>query len=196
MMYDCIVIGAGAAGLAAARLLREAGKSFLVLEARDRVGGRVLTTIDPQTALPVELGAEFIHGEARETMRLLDAANFITVPVVGEHYRADRNHLEPLGDSFKRMGGVFKKMKERDEDRSFQEFLDEKPGGFRLREERELAASFVRGFNAADLWYISEQSLAQLGNPAEGAEEAARVFDGYSSVIDLLAASLGERIRL
>ena len=197
MTYDCIVIGAGAAGLAAARQLRDAGRTFLILEARDRIGGRVLTTIDPNTALPIELGAEFIHGEAKETMRLLDAANLITVPVVGEHYRSDRNHLEPLGDTFKRIGRVFKKMKDdRKEDRSFQEFLDERPGGFRLRQERELAAGFVRGFNAADLWYISEKALAQLGNPAEGAQNAARALDGYSAVIDLLADDIEDSIRL
>ena len=39
-MYDVIVIGAGFAGLRAARDLKDAGKSVLVLEARDRIGGR------------------------------------------------------------------------------------------------------------------------------------------------------------
>ena len=195
--YDVIIIGAGAAGLAAGRQLRDAGKTFVILEARDRIGGRVLTTIDPHTALPIELGAEFIHGDAKETMRLLDAANLITVPVVGAHYRADRNNLEPLGDTFKRIGRVFKKMKDdRKEDRSFQEFIDERPGGFRLREERELAAGFVRGFNAADLWYISEKSLAQQGNPAEGAQKAARLLDGYSALIDIMGDAIAANIRL
>ena len=195
--YDAIIIGAGAAGLAAARELAEAGKSFLVLEARDRIGGRVLTTVDPQTALPIELGAEFIHGEARHTMKLADAAGFITVPVVGAHYRADRNNIEPLGDMFKRIGRVFRKMKDdRPEDRSFQEFLNDKPGGFRLREERELAAAFVRGFNAADPWFISERSLAEAGNPAEGAQKAARMLDGYTALIDCLAVRAQPHIRL
>jgi len=195
--YDTIIIGAGAAGLAAARELADAGKSFLVLEARDRIGGRVLTTVDPQTALPIELGAEFIHGEAEHTMKLADEAGFVTVPVLGAHYRADRNNIEPLGDMFKRIGRVFKKMKDdRPEDRSFQEFLNAKPGGFRLREERELAAAFVRGFNAADPWYISERSLAEAGNPAEGAQKAARFLDGYSVLIDYLADPLMQHVRL
>ena len=195
--YHALIIGAGAAGLAAAHQLAQAGKSFLILEARDRIGGRVLTTVDPTTALPIELGAEFIHGEAKQTMRVFDDAGLITVPVVGEHYRADRNQLEPLGDSFKRMARVFKKMKKnREEDRSFQEFLDERPGGFRLRQERELAASFVRGFNAADLWYISERALAEQGNPTAGAAKAARALDGYSVLIDQLAKDFSDRIKL
>jgi monoamine oxidase len=195
--HDTIIIGAGAAGLAAARELKASGKSVLILEARDRIGGRVLTTVDPHTALPIELGAEFIHGEAKHTMELADDAQFVTVPVLGAHYRADRNNIEPLGDMFKRIGRVFRKMKDdREPDRSFQEFLDDKPGGFRLREERELAAAFVRGFNAADTWFISERSLAEAGNPAEGAQKAARFLDGYTALIDHLAAPVNESIRL
>jgi monoamine oxidase len=196
-MFDTIIIGAGAAGLAAARELNAARKNFLVLEARDRIGGRVLTTIDPHTALPIELGAEFIHGEAKQTMRLLDDARLTTVPVLGSHYRADRNNIEPVGDMFKRISHVFRRMKDdRPEDRSFQEFLNDKPGGFRLREERELAAAFVRGFHAADTWFISERALAEMGNPASGAQKAARALDGYTALIDLLADENESRIRL
>jgi monoamine oxidase len=197
LVFDTIIIGAGAAGLAAARELTEAGKSILILEARDRIGGRVHTTVDPGTALPIELGAEFIHGEAKETMRIADEAKLVTVPVHGQHYRADRNNIEPLGDMFKRIGKVFRKMKDnRSEDRSFQEFLNDKPGGFRLREERELAAAFVRGFSAADPWYISEKSLAETGNPAEGAQKAARFLDGYTALIDHLAERVAPHTQL
>lgn len=56
-----IVIGAGMAGLAAARKLRDAGKDVLVLEARDRLGGRILTSRKWSDA-KVDLGATWIHG--------------------------------------------------------------------------------------------------------------------------------------
>jgi monoamine oxidase len=59
---DVIVIGAGAAGIAAARELVTSGRSVIVLEARDRVGGRAFTD-ESFVSHPVELGAEFIHGE-------------------------------------------------------------------------------------------------------------------------------------
>ncbi len=65
--YDVVVIGAGAAGLAAAARLTEAGRSVLVLEARDRVGGRIDTRHEPGLNAAVELGAEFVHGLAPVT---------------------------------------------------------------------------------------------------------------------------------
>ncbi|MFC5678329.1 flavin monoamine oxidase family protein [Aeromicrobium endophyticum] len=58
--YDTIVVGAGVAGLTAARLLTRAGRSVVVLEARDRIGGRVWTVRDGDEA--TDLGASWIHG--------------------------------------------------------------------------------------------------------------------------------------
>lgn len=80
-MLDGIVIGAGAAGLAAARLLHDEGRSVLIIEARDRIGGRIWT--DHRFAgFPVELGAEFIHGDGAVTHALLAQANLTPLPVV------------------------------------------------------------------------------------------------------------------
>ncbi len=56
---DVIVIGAGAAGIAAARRLIERGLSVAVLEARDRVGGRAVTTRLRGHA--IDLGAHWLH---------------------------------------------------------------------------------------------------------------------------------------
>lgn len=60
MDADVIVIGAGAAGIAAARKLTEAGRRVIVLEARDRLGGRVWTHEFSNTAL--DMGAAWVHG--------------------------------------------------------------------------------------------------------------------------------------
>ena len=72
--HDVIVIGAGAAGLAAAAELARAGRSVLTVEARDRIGGRCDTRRLPGVAVPVELGAEFIHGRPEATLSLLKQA--------------------------------------------------------------------------------------------------------------------------
>src|SRR5207237_635723 len=71
---DVLVIGAGAAGLAAAHDLAQAGRTVTLLDARPRWGGRVLTLREPAWPLPVELGAEFVHGRAEDTMKAASAA--------------------------------------------------------------------------------------------------------------------------
>lgn len=74
-MHDVIIIGAGAAGLAAGRRLHTAGLEPLLLEARDRVGGRIWTD---HTHGPAELGAEFIHGDRAITWEVVRAAGLRT----------------------------------------------------------------------------------------------------------------------
>src|SRR6188474_3026409 len=66
MDADVLVIGAGAAGLAAARMLANAGRRVIVLEARERIGGRVWTDRS-FASVPVERGAEFIHGQQADS---------------------------------------------------------------------------------------------------------------------------------
>jgi monoamine oxidase len=61
-----LIIGAGTAGLSAAHDLVKAGETVTVLEARERVGGRVYTNRD-FSPVPVEMGAEFIHGDEAPT---------------------------------------------------------------------------------------------------------------------------------
>lgn len=77
--YDTLIIGAGAAGLAAGRRLYDAGQQVLILEARNRIGGR-MWTVDDFAAFPIEQGAELIHGEGAVTHHLLQAAGLHTLP--------------------------------------------------------------------------------------------------------------------
>src|SRR4029077_3248645 len=95
---DVLVLGAGAAGLAAARALSHAGLRVTVIEARPRVGGRILTLHDPRSPVPIELGAEFIHGEAAETLPLAQAAGLAVVELPDEHELASAGRLKPMGD--------------------------------------------------------------------------------------------------
>lgn len=81
MTCHTLIIGAGAAGLAAGRALTDAGHNSLILEARDRIGGRAHTLHD-FAPFPVEAGAEFIHGEHAITHDLAAQAGMTTIPVV------------------------------------------------------------------------------------------------------------------
>ncbi len=193
---DTVVIGAGAAGLMAARELKRAGKQVLVLEASNRVGGRIITLYDANAGVPVELGAEFIHGDAPETTRLCDEARLATVPVTGKQYRSDNGEFSPQGAMWQKIGRLYRYIdSHRKNDRSFQEFLDEKPGGPSLRTERELARGFVQGFFAADPKIVSLKWIGQQGNPTEGAIDSRRIVNGYAALIEYLRRDVVADIR-
>lgn len=68
---DVLVVGAGVAGLSAARTIRAAGHDVVVLEARDRIGGRVLTHPAPGIR-PMELGAQVLHGADHPAWDVVD----------------------------------------------------------------------------------------------------------------------------
>lgn len=82
---DCIIIGAGVAGLSAARTFAEAGKTnILVLEASDRIGGRVHTAETPR-GVPIDLGASWFHG--RDDSDLAQRALVANIPLVLDDVR-------------------------------------------------------------------------------------------------------------
>ena len=196
-MTDAIIIGAGAAGLTAARQLTHAGKHVKVLEASGRIGGRIFTTHDPLSGMPIELGAEFVHGEAKETTRLLEEARLATILVDGTHHRSHTGRIESMGRAWTRMSLVFKHLNPRRKvDRPFQDFLDEQPGGAKLAEERVLARGFIEGFEAADTALISEKSLAEQGDPADGAMQARRIVRGYAALLEYLTRDIQGDIHL
>jgi phytoene dehydrogenase-like protein len=89
-MLDVVVIGAGVAGLAAARALSDAGRRVRVLEARDRIGGRVFTQRPDGLPVAVELGAEFIHGIDNAVWEVADAAALTVADSAEEHWVVPR----------------------------------------------------------------------------------------------------------
>jgi monoamine oxidase len=195
---DVVIIGAGAAGLAAARALDEQGVDVVVLEARERIGGRVFTLHDPNTPVPIELGAEFIHGSAPELDSILAEARLPSLDITGRRWAASGSKLRPLDDFWTKLDKVMRRLdSKRRVDRSFEEFLNTKPGGRGLAAERRLALEFVEGFHGADPARISERALSDGGSPGDDVRERriGRIVAGYDSIIDTLAAPLGDRIR-
>ena len=91
---DVLVIGAGIAGLRAAEVLVAAGRRVIVLEARDRLGGRIYT--DRSWGVPVELGASWIHGVTNNPIAAVAAAAGITTQAADYEsivYSADGTRL-------------------------------------------------------------------------------------------------------
>ena len=111
-MPDVIVVGAGAAGLAAAVELARAGLSVTILEARDRIGGRMFTLRDPVYQAPIEMGAEFIHGLPPEIWTPLQADGVSITEVTGEPWCFRKGRLSGC-DFFSQVDGILKKMDDR-----------------------------------------------------------------------------------
>lgn len=197
--FDAIVIGAGAAGLAAAHTLSEHGLSVAILEARDRIGGRIYTMRPSAGGLPIELGAEFIHGRPPETFTIAQAAGLILCERTGSSYIADGGHLfsseDDEGDGDESVSGDESPEANLDvilgalhtwqgDDCSFQSFVDEHFPGERWAAARRSASGYVEGYDAAYPDRVSVRWLALTEEAASHIDGDRQFFltDGYDRV--------------
>jgi monoamine oxidase len=191
--WDVVIIGAGVAGLAAARALAEAGRSVLLLEARDRIGGRVWTRHEADTSAPVELGAEFIHGQIPQTLGLLHEAGEAALSTEGSHWTLLHGKLQQRTDHlFEQLQqGMQKAEILQKPDISFQAFLEQGERYGISKEAADLGRRFVQGFDAADPGRVSAQSIAEEWSSGGMLDSPQyRPMGGYSSVLTALAGKL------
>ena len=183
-MSTVIVIGAGAAGLMVAYSLSKAGHKIIVLEAQDRLGGRIHTLHDPDFSVPVELGAEFIHGDLPVTNELMKEAGIKRTENGGSFWNADNGKLKQGYGSMRDWAVLEKALNEVKEDMTIAAFLDTYLSGH--EELRMFVKGFVEGYDAADTNRASVLAFRDEWLSEEGEEN--RVEGGYSRLIDHMAS--------
>ncbi|MEK7354854.1 MAG: NAD(P)/FAD-dependent oxidoreductase, partial [Bdellovibrionota bacterium] len=186
-IHDCIIVGAGLAGLACARELHDQGLDVVLLESRDRIGGRVFTKHDATLGIPIELGAEFMHGSPRILFERAKSFGLTFYDILARHDWLGPDGLKSSDDFFDEMKDVMSKLEpKRKKDRSFAEFLAAHPSI--SGKARGLAEAFVEGYHAADLEKLSERGLAiseQVTGESESSlqeTEGFRLIGGYDQL--------------
>jgi monoamine oxidase len=203
-MPDAVILGAGAAGLAAAIELASAGIATTILEARDRIGGRMFTQWDRNTNTAVELGAEFIHGMPGEIWECLKAHRVSVREVEGDFWSVENQQLSPV-PFFSDVESILDNMDDNEADESFLHFLNRHfpPAGrdARLEAAIERARNYVSGFHAADPDLVSVHWLVRSKRADDeiSGDRAFRMENGYRTLAEILskqAADAGVSIEL
>lgn len=189
--YDTIILGAGAAGLSAAGALVRAGRRVAILEARERLGGRIATVRPAFAPEAVELGAQFVHGRPAAIFDLAAKG----APPLGLHElawqptRSQEGRLESGGSDFEEARERLHRQIEPGRRESYAEFLRRAEGD---DSTKTAARNYVEGFHAADTQRISAAAV-RAADEAEAACEGERIFrvtDGYDALVRRLAADL------
>ncbi|MGH9414147.1 MAG: flavin monoamine oxidase family protein [Terriglobales bacterium] len=179
-MPEAVVIGAGAAGLAAFHDLRAAGCDALLVDARDRVGGRIWTLHPENWPAPVELGAEFVHSE-------LPGLELAPSPPEGADWSEHDGRVLPAEEAHEDADVVLERLPlVHGHDMSFAAFLQQYCHDL-PPEARESAVAFIEGYEAADASRISVLSLQrEFAASQRGAGWPLRPRGGYAQLLHQL----------
>ncbi len=197
-----LVIGAGMAGLSAAWHLREAGNQATVIEARDRIGGRVWTDRD-FAGFPVEFGAELIHGKHAavntwawvrklglrawhwnkrdDSMIRTEEGEWLTMDAARKRSpKLEQTRSWDLGDG-----------EDPRDDESLDDYL--KRIGFTKKQMRYVQRSFANAEGESPR-YLNAKAHAQLMHDDEADYSDHRILDGYDAYYERLAEGLDVRL--
>jgi len=188
---NILIIGAGAAGLIAARELARSGKRVTILEARNRVGGRIYTQTEGGFSEYVEAGAEFVHGDLPLTQALLNEAHISCYPLAGKTYQVKKGELSEAEEFIPDFPVLLQKLEELPRDLPFAAFLDQYLFEAQYSDLRNAVIRFAEGYDAADIKKVSTFALRDEWKNG-GAANSFHPKEGYGRVIEFLASQCKE----
>lgn len=159
-----------------------------MLEARDRVGGRIHTVHGQGWPVPLELGAEFVHGDAEATMRVANAAGLAAVDLRDRHAWVQEGRWQAMSGFWDEFAALSRTIRPTRRDRSFAAFLAARRSRPGHRETH--ARMIVEGYHAAPADDMSARAIAEAARGEQGSNRQRRFPRGYDGVVDALRASL------
>lgn len=180
-----LIIGAGIAGLTAARILSEKYK-VIILEAANRAGGRIYSNAEASFGGVVEYGPEFIHGDAEETIRLLKEAGIEYKSIRGTMYRKENGVIKEADDMVEHWDSLMRKMATVKDETTLADFLQQHFPGDGYKELRQQAENYAGGFDLADVEKATVKSL--YDEWANEDERQYRIPAGYGSLVRFMKA--------
>ena len=187
-MSHVLIIGAGASGLMAGITLVKNGHIVTVVEANERTGGRIHTWTQGFSR-PVDLGAEFIHGNLPITFSLLKEIKAEYIKLEGNHFTVINGKIETgnlMDDEWQDFNQQLDKLKD---DIDLRSFLNQRFGEERYSELRDRITRFAEGFDLADPDRVSTLALKKEWSENDE-ENQYHIIRGYSTITDYLAEQL------
>jgi monoamine oxidase len=185
MQESILIIGAGAAGLMAARKLSAAGHPVTVLEASDRLGGRMHTIQPPGFNRVIEEGAEFIHGKLPLTLQLMKEAGISFQPVTGKMIRVKEGKWLQQDEFVEGWDELIHRMDTLEKDLTLADFLQLYFSEEKYAALRQSVQRFAEGFDVADTRLAS--TLAMRDEWKHEQDEQYRIPGGYGQLVQYLA---------
>ncbi len=184
-MASILVIGGGIAGLTVAYELSKQNHLVTILEAKQRLGGRIHTLVDNSFSQPVELGAEFVHGDLPQTLSLLNEAGIPYHKINDTMVRLEKGKWKKQEEFTDDWDELMKQMKNLERDMTLSDFLDRYFADDKYKSLRTSVEGFAGGFDLADVKTASVKSLYKEWT--NEMDNQYRIDGGYKSLVEYLA---------